>query len=82
MDRLIPIGNIGKTLTFSQLPFVAAQAFNATDHGRASALQFFGEWKKDPTVVVRKFDRVVRGGGAGVKVEVVVVRRRKSEGGQ
>lgn len=64
-------------VTFGQLPFVAAQAFNTTEHGQAAAQLFFTQWKKDPSVVVQRFKRVVRGGRASVQVDMIVVRRRE-----
>lgn len=57
-------------MTFGKQPFVA---IHIVENGNDT---FAAQWKKDPTVNVRIFNRVVRAGGASISVKVVVVRRK------
>lgn len=58
-------------------PFVAAQAFN--DLNKDAAKLYAMQWRADPTVQVRQFQRSVRGGGAALTVTMIVVRRKVVE---
>lgn len=61
---------------WGSLPLVAKQAFNDSSHGQASCELFVNGYRQDPTVTIRRMKRTVRGGGAAIVVDVVVVRKK------
>lgn len=64
---------------FSALPLVAMGVFDSSQYTVAGytgdATSFERQWKADATVVVKRFKRNVRAGGASREVVAFVVRR-------
>ncbi len=64
---------------FGQLPLVIARSFELPApraQGPAHAEQWEREMRAQPYLVVRRFWRTVKAGGAAIHLLVVVVRRR------
>lgn len=66
-----------KKITFKKQQLISVHVSAKSDSRTRE--QFTAEWRKDKSVNVRTFQRVVRAGGCGSPVVVVVVRRKTVE---